>query len=395
MARRCAIAYGNAKQPRSLEEDYLLREGAAALNQGRAADARARFQELAAAGSANPLVWLLLAIACRHTRDPAAEETALDRLLVLDPQSIRGLIMKGDCRVHAGDQATALGLYRAAIAISENGQVPADTVGEVQRARAALTELEDRAHAKREALMTAHGLPPDDWSPRFRHALDVAAGRRKTYVQQPTVFNYPELPNVQYYDTAGFDWVSAIEGPTAVIRSELVALLGSDGIEDFRPYIQARDANVRLDANKSLVENQDWSALFLCENGTLTKRLVERCPKTWEAVQQAPLARIAGWSPTVMFSLLKAGARIAAHTGMFNTRLVCHLPLIVPPNCRFRVGNEIREWQEGKLFIFNDTIEHEAWNDSDEDRVVLIFDIWRPELSDREKAELTALFRNA
>jgi aspartyl/asparaginyl beta-hydroxylase (cupin superfamily) len=104
---------------------------------------------------------------------------------------------------------------------------------------------------------------------------------------------------------------------------------------------------------------------------------------------------IPGWGPTVMFSLLKAGARIAPHTGMFNTRLVCHLPLIVPSGCFFRVGNEVREWREGKLFIFDDTIEHEAWNDSGEDRVVLIFDIWRPELSTQERRELTALFSNA
>jgi aspartyl/asparaginyl beta-hydroxylase (cupin superfamily) len=93
-----------------------------------------------------------------------------------------------------------------------------------------------------------------------------------------------------------------------------------------------------------------------------------------------------------MFSLLRPGARIAPHTGMFNTRLVCHLPLIVPPGCRFRVGNEVREWEEGKLLIFDDTIEHEAWNDGGEDRVVLIFDIWRPELSERERKEVAALF---
>ena len=95
-----------------------------------------------------------------------------------------------------------------------------------------------------------------------------------------------------------------------------------------------------------------------------------------------------------MFSLLRPGARIAPHTGMYNTRLVCHLPLIVPPGCRFRVGNEVREWQEGKLLIFDDTIEHEAWNDGTEDRVVLIFDIWRPELSEQERREVAALFRS-
>lgn len=97
-------------------------------------------------------------------------------------------------------------------------------------------------------------------------------------------------------------------------------------------------------------------------------------------------------SPTIMFSLFRGHARIPAHTGMFNTRLICHLPLIVPPGCGFRVGNETREWREGKLLIFDDSIEHEAWNDSGEDRVVLIFDVWRPELSEQERHEVSALF---
>ena len=67
-------------------------------------------------------------------------------------------------------------------------------------------------------------------------------------------------------------------------------------------------------------------------------------------------------------------------------------PLVVPPACGFRVGNEVREWDEGRLIIFDDTIEHEAWNESDRDRVVLIFDIWRPELSAQERREVAALF---
>jgi aspartyl/asparaginyl beta-hydroxylase (cupin superfamily) len=94
-----------------------------------------------------------------------------------------------------------------------------------------------------------------------------------------------------------------------------------------------------------------------------------------------------------MFSLLRPGARITPHTGTHNTRLTCHLPLIVPPDCGFRVGNETREWEEGKLLIFDDAIEHEAWNSSDRDRLILIFDIWRPELSEQEKREIGALFR--
>ena len=77
---------------------------------------------------------------------------------------------------------------------------------------------------------------------------------------------------------------------------------------------------------------------------------------------------------------------------MLNTRLICHLPLIVPPDCRLRVGSETRTVKAGKTMIFDDSMEHEAWNDSKDTRVVLLFEIWRPELSDEERAALTTLF---
>jgi aspartyl/asparaginyl beta-hydroxylase (cupin superfamily) len=372
------------------QEQALLQQGLTALQQGRAGEARARLEQLTGAGSANPLSWLLLAIACRAAQDLDAEEAAVDRLLQFDPRSIRGLIMKADCRAAAGDQGAARQYFRTALGLAETTAVPSDAVGEVEHARQALSELEEEFHAKRGRMMTRRGFPPESWSPRFRHALELAAGKRRQYFQRPTVFTYPELPQIQYYDPADFDWSAKVEAQTATVRAELVEVL-KQGTDNFRPYIQASDGDVRLDANKALVENRDWSALFLCENGRPDEALIERCPRTWEAVNQAPLAKIPGFGPTVMFSLLKAGARIEPHTGMFNTRLVCHLPLIVPPRCTFRVGNDVREWKEGKLFVFDDTIEHEAWNDSSEDRVVLIFDIWRPELSEQERRELTAL----
>jgi aspartyl/asparaginyl beta-hydroxylase (cupin superfamily) len=375
------------------QEQTLLQQSLVALQRGRAGEARTLLEPLTQAGSVNPLVWLLFAIACRALGDGRAEEVAVDHLLQLDPRSLRGLIMKADCRAAAGDEGAARQYYRTAIGIADTAGVPADAAPDVAHARQALSEIEDVFHAKRTRLMTNRGFPAESWSPRFRHALELAAGKRHQYYQRPTVFAYPELPQIQYYDPADFDWAAEVEAQTAVIRADLVELL-KQGTDNFRPYIQAGDGNVRLDANKALVENRDWSALFLCENGKVDEALMERCPATWAAVNEAPLTRIPGWGPTVMFSLLKAGARIEPHTGMFNTRLVCHLPLIVPPKCTFRVGNEVREWKEGKLFIFDDTIEHEAWNDSGEDRVVLIFDIWRPELSEQERSEVTALLSN-
>jgi aspartyl/asparaginyl beta-hydroxylase (cupin superfamily) len=318
-----------------------------------------------------------------------SEEAALARLIEAEPHSVAAHVRLGDLSARAGKEQLARFYYRRALRFAECQDLPDETKREVSRAEAALGALEGRAHAEREALLIERGHPPDQWSPRLRQALEIAAGRRKPYASEPTAFDYTGLPAIQYFDPTDFSWVPALEATTAAIRSELLRELEREK-DEFRAYVQGHP--VVLDPHSTLVGNTDWSFLALCQNGWVATEVVQRFPRTWQAVRRTSLAGIFGWGPTVLFSKLKAGAHIPAHTGMFNTRLTCHLPLIVPPGCRFRVGNEIREWEEGKLLIFDDTIEHEAWNDSDKDRVVLIFDIWRPELTDQEKEELTALF---
>lgn len=372
------------------ETEALVREGIQALQRGDPGEARNRFERLTATGQANAQVWLLLAIACRAVDDPAAEEAALDRLLAIEPRALRARIMKGDCRNRAGDEADAARFYQSALRLAEGQRLPDELAAEVRRAEAMLRQLENRLEEKREKMLAAQGLPAGKRSARFQHALDISSGRREIYLQQPTKFFFPELPQIQFYDRRDFAWAGAVEGKTSVIRDELDAFI-RDGIEGFRPYVRSVPGEPRLDSNP-LVDSIDWSALFLSENGRLSDELTARFPQTWAAVNEAPLQRIPNWGPTVMFSLLRAGARIQAHTGQFNTRLTCHLPLIVPPGCRFRVGNEVREWEVGKLLIFDDSVEHEAWNDSEEDRFILIFDIWRPELTEQERRELSGYF---
>lgn len=320
------------------DEETLIREGADALRRGDVGQARRRLEQAAAAGSTSGIAWMLLALSRRADNDREAEEAAVNRLLQVEPQSVRGHVLKGDCRAQAGDDVNACYFYRTAIRLAEGRQLPQEAVGEVQRGAQVLAELEAKAHAQRENKLNSRGLPPSTWSPRFRQALDLAAGKRRLYLQQPTFFNYPGLPHIQFYDPSEFEWASEVEAAAGVIRDELAELL-KGGTDDFRAYIQGAEGALRMDKNKELVANKDWSALFLCENGWTVPKVVERCPRTWEMILKAPVPRISGWGPTVMFSLLKAGARIAPHTGMFNTRLICHLPLIVPPGCRFRVGN--------------------------------------------------------
>jgi aspartyl/asparaginyl beta-hydroxylase (cupin superfamily) len=371
------------------DAEKLIRAGVDALQQGRAADARDRFAQVTATGRANAQGWLLLAAACHGAGDITGQEAAVDQLLKLEPRAIRGHIMKADCRAATGDDIGALTFYTSALLAAKDERLPGDLAAEVQRADNAAVTLKARFEVEREALFAARGLPAATRSPRFQQSLDILAGRKRVFVQEPTGYYFPGLPQIQYFDPADFAWAPAIEAATDAIRAEIAPILAA-GAGGFRPYIQADPNRPRLDDNQ-LADSKDWSALFVVENGRESPDVIARCPATWAALQGAPMPRIAN-SPTAMFSLLRPGARITPHTGTHNTRLVCHLPLIVPPNCRFRVGNEVRDWEEGKLLIFDDTIEHEAWNDSNEDRILLIFDIWRPELSDQEQREIDALF---
>jgi aspartyl/asparaginyl beta-hydroxylase (cupin superfamily) len=108
-------------------------------------------------------------------------------------------------------------------------------------------------------------------------------------------------------------------------------------------------------------------------------------------LDQLPQPRIAGASPNAMFSLLAPNTKIPPHVGINNARLVCHLPLIVPEGCWFRVGGETRLWKAGEAFVFDDTIEHEAMNPTDQLRVVFIVDVWHPDLSLVEQDAIAAL----
>jgi len=142
-----------------------------------------------------------------------------------------------------------------------------------------------------------------------------------------------------------------------------------------------------------MTDNMDWSAFFLWKNGKAVAENAVRCPKTMRALENIPQCMIPGRTPSILFSQLRPGAHIPPHNGYINARLICHLPLIVPDQCRFRVGNDTRAWKKGEAFVFDDTIEHEAWNNSGETRVILLFEIWRPELDEEERGFVSNLIQ--
>ncbi len=172
------------------------------------------------------------------------------------------------------------------------------------------------------------------------------------------------------------------------MRAEVEAVIRAEA--GIAPYVEApRD---RPSKEHSLLGDARWSAYHLWQAGVPVAAAHAACPVTVAAVESAPIPRIAGRSPMALFSILAGGTHIPPHNGMLNTRLIVHIPLIVPPDCRLRVGGETRTVEAGVPLIFDDSIEHEAWNDSAEPRAILLFEVWRPELTAGERTALTAMY---
>jgi aspartyl/asparaginyl beta-hydroxylase (cupin superfamily) len=224
--------------------------------------------------------------------------------------------------------------------------------------------------------------PPADVR-RFRAGIDHLLGRRRIYANACSGMHYPFLPADEFFDRAHFPWMAELETRTGAIRAELQNLL-AQGPDLLRPYVRQERGtpdNVWTPLDQSL----DWGACFLWEYGVRNDPVCDLCPETVTALEKLPRSDINGRAPSAFFSLLRPGAHIPAHSGVTNIRAIVHLPLIVPPGCAFRVGGETRIWEEGQAFAFDDTIEHEAWNNSDELRSVLIFDVWNPHLTRLEQ----------
>jgi aspartate beta-hydroxylase len=364
------------------------RAGLEALRRGDAAGALEHFRRATAIEGAGADAWFGLSLAYRKLGPPEAEAAALDRALELEPRHLPALIRKGDLYTAQSDSRAAASFYRVATKIARTTDaLPPQWRAEIARIEGLIRDstLDFERHLVGD--LGRHGLG-ESGTQRFTHALDLLLGRRRIYHQQPQVFYFPELPQIQFYARADFPWASALEQDAAAIRAELLGIL--QGNDRFSPYMQPDGDRPAFNTN-GLLNDPSWSACHLIKGGEEVAANAALCPVTMNVLRRLPLCRIRGRTPTALFSLLRPGTHIPAHHGFLNTRLICHLPLMVPPECALRVGNETRAWREGEVVIFDDTIEHEAWNRSQELRVVLLFDVWRPELTDKERSLVAAM----
>jgi ornithine lipid ester-linked acyl 2-hydroxylase len=176
-----------------------------------------------------------------------------------------------------------------------------------------------------------------------------------------------ELGNPCVYDSRVFPWAAAIERDWRAIRDELDRVLVRKADLPNVQEITADAAAISHDAG--------WKIFPLTAYGIRSQPNIDLCPQTWRIVRGIPGLR------TAMFSILDPGKRIPPHRGPYNGVLRLHLGLRVPEpreQVAIRVGPEQHHWQEGRVLIFDDAYEHEAWNDTAQVRVVLFVDFEKP-----------------
>jgi len=356
---------------------------------GHLPEAADRAEAMLAGAGADLSGWLRLAGMRKALRQPRRALRAVDRALALAPLDFVALALRASL-LERMSEALAGEAWGEALA-----QRPA---GDLPPALAAAVSAGERLHARwqaarGEALQAAtadaeRAADPDAAARIARFRRNVLRETRP-YHSEPTHFHYPGLAEREFHPRHRFPWLAELEAATDTIRGELEALLASQRGE-LMPYIQYEEREA-LAQWRGLNHNPDWTAVHLLQRGQRIAANADACPVTMRLLERVPQPLIPGASPNAMFSLLAPRTSIPPHVGVNNARLLCHLPLIVPEGCWFRVGAETRPWREGEAFVFDDTIEHEAANPSDRLRVVMIFDLWHPDLALVEQDAVAAL----
>jgi predicted negative regulator of RcsB-dependent stress response len=362
-----------------------------AFRNGDLAGARQHLESATRGRPDDPTIALSLAVVCRQLDDGQAELAAIDAALEAQPYFLPALLVRGDCLARMGrTRASATAYMNALSAAPPEAAWPAQLRSQLVHAKA-VADAHGREFASflTDRLRDVVGGLRGESAGRWQEAVSLLSGRSRPYLSHGNRLSIPRLPAIPFYDRGRFDWVEQLESKTSAITDELRGLLAEQEAS-FQPYV-AYEAGTPLNQWSELNNSQRWSSYFLWRDGAPVEDAQVRCPVTTSALAAVGMADIDGLCPNAMFSALAPHTHIPPHHGETNARLVVHLPLIVPDRCTYRVGFERREWRVGEVLVFDDTIEHEARNDSDELRVVLIFDVWNPLLAPEERVAMRAL----
>lgn len=372
------------------EPDLTQRLAAAdrALGAGSLVQARNILEEAARFDPPSLPLWQRLATVRKMAGAPVLAVDAIDRALALAPLDFVNLLMRAHLLDSMG-HPEAGEAYGRALAQPRPDPLPPMFQATIARGQALWAQHQQSLNGRLGEAVEASGadLTPAERRRVERFASNIARTTR-AYHSEPTHFSWPGLREREFHDREAFPWLADLEGLTPAIRAEMDAVANAPEAV-LVPYVKY-NASEPLAQWRELNHNRDWTAIHLIERGETLAPNAARCPVTMEFLSRMEQPHIAGCASNAMFSLLAPKTHIPPHVGVANFRLLCHLPLVVPNRCWFRVGAETRDFAGGQAWVFDDTIEHEAKNETDQLRVILIFDIWHPDLSPAERQAIQA-----
>ena len=370
--------------------DLVQRIAAAdrALGTGSLVQARQILEDTARLDPPSPDFWQRLATVRKLAGAPMLAVDAIDRALALAPLDFVNLLMRAHLLDAAG-HPDAGEAYGRALAQPRPHPLPPMLMQTILRAEALWAEHQHSLQRRLGAAVEASGadLTPAERRRAERFASNIAR-KSRTFHSDPTHFAWPGLREREFHDRELFPWADELESLTPYIRAEMDRVAKAPDAA-LVPYVKYSDSEP-LAQWRALNHNRDWTAIHLIERGSTVATNAVHCPTTMAFLASMDQPQIAGCAANAMFSLLAPRTHIPPHVGVANFRLLCHLPLIVPQRCWFRVGDDTRDFAEGQSWVFDDTIEHEAKNETDALRVILIFDLWHPDLSPAERVAIEA-----
>jgi aspartyl/asparaginyl beta-hydroxylase (cupin superfamily) len=374
-----------------VDVESLIGQAERALGTGDIRSASELLDLAAAERPDDPDLWLRAAALHRGAGKPRKALQAVHQALKFAPLDFTALLMRASLLEKLEDSG-APEAWEQALANKPAGELPPQLATVVAHGEQRQAEWIASREARIMAAMEESEARADALErKRIERFRSNVLRRTRPFHSTPTHFHFPELAEREFHPRKLFPWLEKVEAATDRIAAELQAVMHAERAE-LVPYIQYAE-HLPLDQWRSLNKSLDWAAIHLLLGGKRIDANARHCPQTMALVAELPQPQIPGASPNAMFSLLAPHTSIPPHVGVNNARLVCHLPLIVPEGCWFRVGAETRSWKLGEAFVFDDTIEHEAMNPTDELRVVFIFDLWHPDLSEVERDAVSALLK--
>lgn len=372
----------------------LLREAASSMQRNDPARALEILRQAELTAPRNPDIQFSKGGALRKLGDQAGALAAFNAALAIEPYHLPSILFKGAVLEDAGRTFEAAAVFRNALAIKPTSEgLPPNLATAHARARC---RAEEEARRLRGYFADVLDVERSKFTAgelrRFDECLEIFSGLTRAYNSQPSLLHFPALPQVSYFERSLMPWLKEVEAASEEIAQELQAVLASSLADRFAPYISF-PPGAPVNQWGELNNSRKWSTWFFWQNGDRQDEACARAPKTAAILDAAPLIRIPNIGPTAMFSSLAPRMSIPPHTGSTNARAIVHLPLILPGPAWFRVGNDRREWRKGEAWAFDDTVEHEAKNDAEETRIILIFDVWNPYLTEIERRLVSALLQ--